>query len=234
MDNYNGLNEFQQDYTYGGVDSVSINRVMVKTFLFTFIALAITAATSIAVNPMVAIQLVRGGTFFGIFILEIAIVLGGNFAISRNIPGLAAGLYVVYSIINGVTLSIIFLAYTASSITAVFFITASMFGIMALIGATTKMDLSGIGSICIMGLLGIIIASVVNMFMKSTAFDFVITFIGIFIFIGLTAWDVQRTKRMVEEGFLEENSIALFSAFNLYLDFINLFLKLLRLMGKRR
>lgn len=240
MDNYNGFNENSQydyvsaDYVYDNAARVDVDSVMIKMFAFTFVALLVTAGTAMFINPMVAIRFMMGGTFWLIFIAELAIVIVGNMAISKNMPVLAGALYLVYSVINGVTLSIIFLVYTASSISSVFFITACMFGVMSIIGYTTKMDLSGIGSICLMGLVGIVLASIVNMFMKNSGLDFAIAIIGVIIFVGLTAWDVQKAKQMAASGYLSENTVALFGAFNLYLDFVNLFLKLLRIMGKRK
>lgn len=240
MDNFNGFNENNQydyvsaDYTYGNVATVNVDRAMMKMFAFTCVALLITAGTAMFINPWVAIRFMTGGAFWAILIAEIAIVFIGNIAISKNMPVLAGVLYLAYSVINGVTLSVIFLVYTASSISSVFFITACMFGVMSIIGFTTKMDLSGIGSICVMGLFGIILASIVNVFMKSSGLDFAIAIIGVIIFVGLTAWDVQKAKQMAASGYLSENTVALFGAFNLYLDFVNLFLKLLRIMGKRK
>jgi len=179
--------------------------------------------------------MLTGGTFWILFIVEIAIVLAGNWAVQKNNAVLAAVLYTVYSFVTGMTLSIIFLAYTGESIVSVFFITAAMFASMAVVGLVTKKDLTGIGSICFMGLIGIIIAGLVNMFIRSSVFDLIVSVIGVVIFVGLTAYDVQKIKRMAAYSTdLTENSLALFGAFQLYLDFINLFLRLLRIMGKKR
>jgi FtsH-binding integral membrane protein len=136
---------------------------------------------------------------------------------------------------NGLTLSIIFLVYEIQSITRVFFITAFIFGGMALYGKITKRDLSRLGSICIIGLIGIILGSLVNLFLRSNPLDYLITIIGIIIFLGLTAYDVQKIKNLAANNMgYSVTVLALWGAMNLYLDFINLFLKLLRLMGKRR
>lgn len=146
-------------------------------------------------------------------------------------------LFIAYSAIMGVSLSTIFLVYTASSIFTTFFITAGTFGVMAFLGYTTKTDLTKFGSILIMGLIGIIIASVVNMFMGSETMDYIISILGVLIFTGLTAYDVQKLKRIgsgVEYGTDETNKLAIMGALNLYLDFVNLFLFLLRFLGDRK
>lgn len=146
-------------------------------------------------------------------------------------------LFIAYSTIMGVSLSTIFLVYTASSIFTTFFITAGTFGVMAFLGYTTKTDLTKFGSILIMGLIGIIIASVVNMFMGSETMDYTISILGVLIFTGLTAYDVQKLKRIgsgVEYGTDETNKLAIMGALNLYLDFVNLFLFLLRFLGDRK
>ena len=145
--------------------------------------------------------------------------------------------FLLYSFINGLTMSTIFIVYTLSSISSVFFITAGMFGVMALYGYTTKKDLSKLGSILLMGLFGIIIAGIVNIFWLNDTFSFIVSVIGIIVFVGLTAYDVQKIKVMA--GSLEGDNdfttkIAIIGALTLYLDFINLFLKLLSIFGKSR
>ena len=144
-------------------------------------------------------------------------------------------LFVIYSALNGVTLSSIFLVYTMTSITEVFFISAGTFGAMALYGYVTKTNLPKIGNILFMALIGLIIASVVNMFLRSSGFDLILSYIGVLLFVGLTAWDSQRIKQaLAMQPDMSEASqkIALLGALELYLDFINLFLYLLRIFGK--
>ena len=147
-------------------------------------------------------------------------------------------LFLVYSILTGITLSVILLVYTRlPPVYATFFITAGMFGSMSLIGYTTKKDLSGMGSFLMMGLVGLIIASIVNFFMNSPMMSWLISFIGVIVFTGLTAYDTQKIKQSYatgEQGSAANKKTALFGAFTLYLDFINLFLFLLRFMGNRR
>jgi FtsH-binding integral membrane protein len=145
--------------------------------------------------------------------------------------------FVLYSVLMGASLSFVFLAFTGASIAKTFVITSAMFGFMAVIGYTTKTDLTKFGSLMMMGLVGLIIASVVNMFMQSPAMDYIISFIGVLVFTGLTAYDVQKLKR-IGAGMTGENEttrkLTIMGALTLYLDFINLFLFLLRFFGDRR
>lgn len=147
-------------------------------------------------------------------------------------------LFLVCAGITGISLSFIFLAYTSASIATTFVVSALTFGVMAVAGYTTKKDLTGFGSIMMMGLIGIIIASIVNMFMRSDTMDYVISFIGVLVFTGLTAYDVQKLKVIGSGVAMEDkqsaNKLAVMGALNLYLDFINLFLFLLRLFGRRK
>lgn len=148
-----------------------------------------------------------------------------------------AVLFILYSILMGMSLSTIFMVYTMGSIFVTFFVTAGTFGVMAVLGYTTKTDLTKFGSILIMGLIGIIIASVVNWFVGSNTMEFIINILGVLIFTGLTAYDVQKLKRIgsgIEYGTHQANKLAIMGALSLYLDFINLFLFLLRFMGDRK
>ena len=190
---------------------------------------------------------VTGLTSFGQMVLSgpamIVLLLGTlglvffiSFRIQRLQFTTALTLFMVYAGLLGVTLTPIFLVYTGASITKVFFISAASFGALSLWGYTTQRDLSGMGSFMIMGLFGIIIASLVNLFLKSSGLDFAISAIGVIVFAGLTAWDTQRIKEMYDASD-DSNSAgrkAVMGALSLYLDFINLFLMLLRLVGDRR
>ena len=178
-----------------------------------------------------------------VFMILIFVELGMVFYLSARInkiqSGTATGLFLGYAVLNGLTLSTIFLAYTTASIGGTFLITSGMFGAMAVYGTVTKRDLSGMGSFLFMGLIGIIIASVVNFFMQSSTLYWAISFIGVLVFVGLTAYDVQKIKNMGEQGIMEqgEDAIqkgAIIGALALYLDFINLFLMLLRFFGGSR
>lgn len=183
--------------------------------------------------------IVASPLFMVLIFAELGLVFYLSARIDKIQASTAAGLFVGYSALNGLTLSTVFLAYTSSSIAGTFFITAGMFGAMALYGLVTKRDLSGLGSFLFMGLIGLIIASVVNIFLQNSGLDWIISLIGVGIFTGLTAYDVQKIKRMGEEGILEQGEAAvkkgaILGALALYLDFINLFLMLLRFFGGSR
>ncbi|MDF7668039.1 Bax inhibitor-1/YccA family protein [Orbaceae bacterium ESL0727] len=168
--------------------------------------------------------------------------LGLVFVISGMVQRLSGSamttLFMLYSVLNGLTLTSIFIAYTASSITSVFFITAGMFAALAFYGYTTKRDLSSFGRFLFMGLIGIVIASIVNIFMKSEPVMWAITYIGVFVFAGLTAYDTQKLKEFGHQLSQDDGNVfrrfVIFGALTLYLDFINLFIMLLRIFGDRR
>ncbi len=177
-------------------------------------------------------------TFFGLIIVQLGVVIALSALIRRISAGLATGLFMLYSALTGLTMSAIFLAYTASSIASTFVVTAGTFAVMSLWGYTTKRDLTRFGSMLFMGLIGVVLASLVNFWLKSPALTWVITYIGVLVFVGLTAYDTQRLKQMGEGIDMRDGSnvrrYAILGALTLYLDFINLFLMLLRIMGDRR
>jgi FtsH-binding integral membrane protein len=173
---------------------------------------------------------VRGG----LMIAEIGIVFWLSFRIRVMAPSTAAAAFLVYSLLNGLTLSVIFWAYTGGSITMAFVTAAGMFAAMSIYGMVTKRDLTSIGSFFMMGLFGIIICMLINVFLKSDGMSFVISILGVFIFLGLTAWDNQKLKAMATATGPQLESFAVIGALMLYLDFINLFLFMLRLFGGRR
>ena len=199
------------------------------------------AVTTDAAGAIVGMTAFGQSIFSGpaVIVLFLA-TLGLVFFISFRIQTLsfptAMALFMVYAGLLGVMLSSVFLAYTGASITRVFFISAASFGALSLYGYTTQRDLSGMGSFLIMGLFGIIIASIVNLFLKSTGLEFVISIVGVLVFAGLTAWDTQKIKEMydVNDDGTVSGRKAVMGALSLYLDFINLFLMLLRLVGDRR
>ncbi len=174
--------------------------------------------------------------FWAAIIGEFGLVLAISAGIKRMAVGTAAGLFVLYAALNGVTLSMVLLAYTGASVMKAFLVTAGTFGITSIWASTTKKDLTAWGSFLFMGLIGIVIASLVNMFFRSPVMDYVISLIGVGVFVGLTAYDTQRLRVMVLEAANEVtvSKMAIFGALQLYLDFINLFLMLLRLFGDRR
>ena len=213
--------------------------LMRKVYVWMTLALAITGLTAygVATSPGV-LQTIYGNpsVMWGIAIAELILVITVSSAINRLSLSVATLLFVLYSVLNGALFSSIFLVYTASSIATVFFITAGTFAAMALVGYTTKTDLSSMGKILLMALIGMIIATIVNLFVKSTGLDLIISYIGVLVFVGLTAYDSQKIKQMLlqapdaGEG---AQKVALLGALSLYLDFINLFLYLLRIFGRR-
>ncbi len=213
--------------------------LMRKVYVWMTMALVITGLTAygVATSPGV-LQAIYGNQilFWGMIIAELAIVIGVSAAINKLSLTTATLMFVLYSVINGALMSYIFLAYTASSIATVFFITAGTFAAMAFIGYTTKTDLTSMGKMLLMALIGLIIATIVNMFVKSSGFTLILSYVGVLIFVGLTAYDSQKIKQMLMqapdagEG---AQKLALLGALSLYLDFINLFLYLLRIFGKR-
>lgn len=175
--------------------------------------------------------------FMAFVILELVVVMAFSGLLSRMSVATAAACFLGYSALNGLTLGVIVALYTQASVANAFFVSAGAFGAMAVIGATTKKDLSGVGSFLMMGVIAILIAMVVNFFLHSSALDFAVSALGALIFTGLTAFDVQRFKTMGFTGFRDEkeaSQFALRGALTLYLDFINMFLFLLRLFGRRR
>jgi len=175
---------------------------------------------------------------WGMLIAELAVV----FYLSARINSIsftkATVMFIIYSILNGATLASIFLVYTMNSIASTFFVAAGTFGVMALYGYVTKSDLTRIGNICLMALIGLIIATLVSMFWQNSMLQMIITYVGVILFVGLTAYDSQKIKRLLTADGIEvteeTQKIALLGALTLYLDFINLFLYLLRLLGDRK
>lgn len=220
--------------------SLAFPALMRKVYVWMTLALVITGITAygVASSPNIMMWLVqKPAILWGLIIAELALVLTVSAAINRLSLTTATLLFVLYSVLNGATLSLIFMAYTLTSIASVFFITAGTFGVMAAYGYFTKRDLTSLGKLLLMALIGLIIASVVNIFfVKSSGFDLIVSYIGVLIFVGLTAYDTQKIKQMLAlqtdmgEG---AQKIALMGALSLYLDFINLFLHLLRIFGSR-
>lgn len=213
--------------------------LMRKVYVWMTLALVITGFTAygVATSPGILQAIYTNQIlFWGLIIAEFALVIGVSAAINKLSLTTATLMFILYSVINGALMSYIFLAYTASSVATVFFITAGTFGAMALIGYTTKTDLSSMGKILFMALIGLVIATIVNLFVKSSGFTLILSYVGVLIFVGLTAYDSQKIKQMLlqapdaGEG---AQKLALLGALTLYLDFINLFLYLLRIFGKR-
>ncbi len=220
--------------------STAFPALMRKVFVWMTLALAITGLTAygVATSPTILSLIFSSKvTFFGLIIAEFALVFAISGAINRLSLSTATLLFILYSVINGATLSTIFFAFSVATIGKVFFITAGTFGAMALVGYTTKTDLTSMGKLLFMALLGIIIASVVNMFVGSSGLDLILSYVGVLVFVGLTAYDTQKIKQMCQsapDAGESTQKLALIGALSLYLDFINLFLYLLRIFGNNR
>jgi hypothetical protein len=231
----NGQMAYQRDRA-AAVQGEFIRRV----YNWMGLGLAATALVALytASNPQL-LKMIFGNSlvFFGLILAELGLVIWLSAAINRLHYSTASLMFFVYSALNGLTMSVIFLAYTSTSITSTFFVTAGTFGAMSFYGYTTKRDLSSWGSFFFMGLIGIILASVVNIFLRSPMIYWVVTYAGILVFVGLTAYDTNKLKEMARAGFADEETegkSAVMGALALYLDFINLFLMLLRIFGSRR
>ena len=213
--------------------------LMRKVYVWMTMALVITGLTAygVATSPGILQAIYTNQIlFWGLIIAEFALVIGVSAAINKLSLTTATMMFILYSVINGALMSYIFLAYTASSIATVFFITAGTFAAMAVIGYTTKTDLTSLGKILMMALIGLIIATLVNLFIKSSGFTLILSYVGVLIFVGLTAYDSQKIKQMLlqaPDAGEAAQKLALLGALSLYLDFINLFIYLLRIFGRR-
>ncbi|MBW1777691.1 MAG: Bax inhibitor-1/YccA family protein [Deltaproteobacteria bacterium] len=232
------------------MDSITLKRTQTQVWVNEFVrsvynwmavGLTLTGAIAygVAGSPSM-IRLIFGNQilFFGLIIAELGLVFYLSARIQRLQAGTATALFVLYAGLNGVTLSFIFLVYTKTSIASTFFICAGTFVAASIYGMSTKRDLTSMGSFMAMGLIGIIIASVVNLFFRSTGMQMIISYIGVIVFVGLTAYDTQKLKAMamtqpagLDAGVVRKGAIL--GALSLYLDFINLFLMLLRILGNR-
>lgn len=234
----------QENYmeSYGQTtSSVAVSTLMKSVYVWMTLALAVTGMTAayVAGNlPLMSAILSNRILFFGIIIAELAMVWTLSARIDRLSFATSGLLFALYSILNGVTMSVLFVAFTSESIAQTFFITAGTFGAMSLVGFTTKKDLTSMGSLFFMALIGLIIASLVNIFWQNSVLYWVISYVGVLLFVGLTAYDTQKIKQMVYAHGNEVNEttqkLALLGSLTLYLDFINLFIYLLRILGDRK
>ncbi len=213
---------------------------MRKVYGVMSVGLAITALTSLFVASVPAVMEVILGNrivFYALLFGELAMVWSFS-AIAKRVSAVVAGLlFLAYAVMNGLTMAVIFLIYTKASIATTFFATAGMFGALSVYGLTTKRDLTGVGSLAMMGLIGLIIASIVNIFLRAEILTWITSSIGVLVFVGLTAYDTQKIRDLNvigNEGTEEDHKEAIHGALTLYLDFINLFLYMLRFLGRRR
>ena len=219
--------------------SLAFPTLMRKTYLWMAMALVITGLTAYVVATNAALTqflFTHSSLIWVLFLAEIGLVIGLSAAIRKISLPTATLMFVVYAALNGITFSSLFFVYTMGSLASTFFITAGTFGAMSLVGFFTKADLSSMGKILLMALIGLIIASVVNIFVGSSGLELLMTYVGVLIFVGLTAYDTQKIKQMflmAPDASESTQKYAVLGALTLYLDFINLFLYLLRIFGRR-
>lgn len=232
---------YEQNNTYPVASSHAVVvSFMPKVYIWMTFGLLLTAITSVVtISSETLINLIFGNkmVFYGLIIAELGLVIALSAAINKISAYTATLMFLFYSALSGVTFASIFLIYTSSSIASAFFVASATFGSMSVYGYVTKRDLTGWGSFLFMGLIGIVIASIVNIFLQSPVIHYVTSYVGVLVFVGLTAYDTQKIKKIGEAGFADSESrhkAAIIGALNLYLDFINLFLMLLRIMGDRR
>ena len=208
------------------------NKIYSKIYLWLFIGLLITFITGayIASNENLLLMIFSNKIHFILALIELGLAIFLSARIHKMKPTTAKIIYILYTILSGLTFASIFIIYELQSIILVFLVTSILFLIFAIIGHFTKIDLSKIGTYLFMVLIGIIICTIVNMFLKNSTFDIIITSISIIVFLGFISYDIQKIKRL--HGYLPEDNLAIIGAFELYLDFINIFIDLLRLFGK--
>jgi uncharacterized protein len=235
------MNQFQN--SVGAVDASfstdATRKFLLNVYNWMAMGLALTAviAYGTAHSSFVVTIMQNPVLYFGLFIAQLAVVMGLTFAINKIPSGVAIGAFFLYAALTGLTFSVLFLVYTGGSIASTFFICAGMFAGVSIFGYVTKMDLSKFGTFFFMALIGIIIASVVNIFLKSGTLYWIISYLGVLIFVGLTAYDTQRIKRMSQSTEFDTEQGkkgAVMGALVLYLDFINMFLFMLRILGNRK
>ena len=237
----NNIYGYRPDMVEERADAFSFSALMNKVYLWMTLALAVTGLTAyyIAHNEALVYTIFNNSAMlWGTLIAELALVWILSACINRISFAVAGLMFAGYSILNGVTCSVIFLAYTKESIASTFLITAGTFGAMSLLGFFIKKDLSTMGRVLFMALIGLIIATIVNFFVASSTLTWAITYVGVFIFCGLTAYDTQKMKELLQHESYQGNNnmmkIALLCSLTLYLDFINLFLYLLRILGNKK
>ncbi|MCX6164554.1 MAG: Bax inhibitor-1/YccA family protein [Ignavibacteriae bacterium] len=239
MDNYN-----QQYAQYKPVEAsfstADVRKFLLHVYNWMTMGLAVTGVVAFGVSfsdTLLRFIVMNPFIFYGLMVAQLIVVIAMSAAINKMPSVVAIGAFFLYAFLTGLTFSVIFLVYTSSSIAYTFIICAAMFGSVSVFGYITKMNLAGVGSFMMMGLFGLIIASVVNLFLQSSMLYWMISYVGVLIFVGLTAWDTQKIKRMAQATSFETEEgkkYAIMGALTLYLDFINMFLLLLRIMGSRR
>lgn len=235
---YDDYNEFNQT---GIIEEQSVNSFMGKVYGWMFLGLLVTALSALLINTFEPIQRVvfNPVVLICVVIAEFALVISVTAGINKISKGAARLMFLVYSSLTGITLAMVCLMYAAESVYMAFFMCSAVFGVMAVVGTVTNVDLSSIGRLLLIGLFGLIVMTIVNLFMKSSAFEMIICSVGLFIFLGLTAYDAQKIKTLFYNAATLSGSeyaekIAIVGALELYLDFVNIFLYIIRLIGKRK
>jgi len=218
-----------------------LGAVLQRVYVWMTLGLFITAGMAAFVSASPFFQVLTGQPliFFGLLLVELALVMGLSWGIKRISAATAISLFLIYAALNGLTLSVLFVVYTLGSVAYTFLASAALFGVMSIIGYTTKIDLAKMGTFLLMGVIGLVIAMIVNIFWANSALGWIVTFAGIILFLGLTMFDTQRIRRMTATALQRgdediEARLGILGALSLYLDLINLFLFLLRLIGRRR
>ena len=228
----------EQPFLSADVRDERVTSFLARVYGWMFAGLLITSVTAFAVasSPtLIEAVLANRLIFWVIVIAQLGLVFYLSARVEKVQPATAAGLFLLYSALVGVTSSVVLLVFTAASIAQTFVVTAGMFGALALFGTVTKRSLAGVGHFMFMGLIGVVLASIVGIFWHSNTLQFVISFVGVIVFTGLTAWDAQRLRQMaIQLSDVQVGSYSVVGALSLYLDFINLFFFLLRFMGNRR
>lgn len=237
------MNYYSSDnYSYEQSLDTKVSAVMKKVYVKMFVGLLLTAlvawvvaATATPGSGFLYYLATHSWLYWGLAILEIVLVIAISSGLRRMSSAMATGLFLLFSVVNGLTLSMIFVVYTTASIFKTFIITAGVFGAMSVYGYFTNRDLTKLGSFLYMALFGLIILLVVNIFWANSTLDWIISFLGVALFVGITAWDTQTIKQMaIADPSMANGRLATLGALNLYLDFINLFIYLLRFFGASR
>jgi len=239
MDNFNNQQYVHARPVETDETNELVRRFMLAVYNWMTLGLGLTAVVAFGIGrtSLVNVILNTPGLFWGIIIVQFLVVLGMSFLMNKIPAIVAIGLFFIYAFLTGVTFSVLFLIYTQSSIAFTFFTCAAMFAGISVFGYITKIDLTRVGGFLFMALIGLVIASVVNIFLQSSMIYWITSYAGVIIFVGLTAWDTQRIKKMgmfMDSGSEDGKKASIFGALMLYLDFVNLFLYLLRFMGGRK
>lgn len=228
MELYNDDNPIQ-------TQSTSLNSVLTNTFFRMFLGLLASSLTALFVyNSGMYVNLIMSNAYIGLLIAEVVVVLVFSFAFKKLSPIVVTILFFAYAFLNGFTLSVIFAIYEIGSIAYAFLGTAALFGVLAFVGYKTEKDISKFGTMFVIALLVGLVITIINLFLRSSVLEIALDWIMLVIFLGLTVYDVNKIKNMAEAGFCDDEKLYVYGAMELYLDFINIFLRIISIFGKRR